>query len=136
MGTKNLETVSGLVEQINAKQTGLKINGEWLNVSMYHPLAELPKPGQRINATIERTDRGAWIESAEVLDGGTVHPLTQPRRGGGGRPQSAPRDIRRQSALHSAVLFAAARPDLKAADVLKVADHFHTWLEKGGPQPS
>jgi hypothetical protein len=31
MATKNLETVSGLVEQINAKQTGIKVAGEWLN---------------------------------------------------------------------------------------------------------
>jgi hypothetical protein len=40
--TKNLETVSGLVEQVNAKQTGIKVAGEWLNVSAYHALAELP----------------------------------------------------------------------------------------------
>jgi hypothetical protein len=59
MATKNVESVSGLVEQINPKQTGLKVAGEWLNVSQYHPLAELPTPGQRVDLQIERTDRGA-----------------------------------------------------------------------------
>ena len=38
--------------------------------------------GQRVNVQVERTDRGAWIDSAEVLDGGTVYQLAQPRRGG------------------------------------------------------
>jgi hypothetical protein len=28
-----VEIVTGLVEQINAKQTGIKVNGEWLNIS-------------------------------------------------------------------------------------------------------
>src|SRR6266851_88191 len=106
MATKQLETVSGLVEQINAKQTGIKVAGEWLNISQYHPLAELPKPGQRVNVQVERTDRGAWIDSAEVLDGGQVHALTQPRRGGGGgRSPTELREIRRLTALKAAAAF-------------------------------
>ena len=59
MSPKNLETVSGAVEQINAKQTGINVNGEWLNISQYHPIAELPRVGQRVQVEIERTDRGA-----------------------------------------------------------------------------
>lgn len=136
MATKQLETVSGLVDQINGKQTGLKVNGEWLNISQYHPLTELPKPGQRVNVQVERTDRGAWIESAEILDGGTVHPLTQPRRGGGGRPQPDPRIIARLTCLKVAAAFGASRADMKSADVLKVADAWFAWVEKGGPQPA
>jgi len=130
VATKNLETVSGLVEQVNAKQTGIKVAGEWLNISQYHPLAELPKPGQRVNVQVERTDRGAWIESAEVLDGGTVDPLAQPRRGGGGRSPAELRDIRRLAVLKAAAEFCAARPDVKSADVLKVADIWLAWVEQ------
>jgi hypothetical protein len=113
MVTKQLETVSGLVEQINAKQTGIKVAGEWLNISQYHPLTELPKPGHRVNVQVERTDRGAWIDSAEVLDGGTVHPLTQTRRGGGGggRSPAELREIRRLTCLKAAAAFGASRPD-------------------------
>src|ERR1700687_4053198 len=141
MATKQIETVSGLVEQINSKGNGIKVAGEWLNVSMYHPLAELPKPGQRVNVQVERTDRGAWIDSAEVLDGGTIHPLTQPSRsGGGGRSPAELREIRRLTALKAAAAFGASRPDMKSADVLAIADRWVVWIEqperKGGEQPA
>jgi|SRR5579859_993818 len=134
MATKILETVSGLVEQINAKRTGIKVAGEWLNISQYHPLTELPKPGQRVNVQVERTDRGAWIDSAEVLDGGEVHQLAVPqqRRGGGGRRSPAElREIRRLTVLKVAATFGASRPDVKSTDVLKVADLWLAWVEQG-----
>jgi hypothetical protein len=141
VATKNLETVSGFVEQVNAKQTGIKVAGEWLNISQYRPLTELPKAGQRVNVQVERTDRGAWIDSAEVLDGGQVHALTQPRRGGGGggRSPAELREIRRLTALKAAAVFGASRPDMKSGDVLKVADAWLAWVEqpdrKGGEPP-
>jgi len=132
MATKNLETVSGLVEQVNAKQTGIKVAGEWLNISQYHPLTELPKPGQRVDVQVERTDHGTWIDSAEVLDGGTIHPLTQPRRGGGGggRSPAELREIRGLTALKAAAAFGASRPDMKSADVLAIADRWVAWVEQ------
>ncbi len=70
---KQIEAVTGLVERINDKGTGVKVNGEWLNISAYHALAELPKAGQRVEVQVERTDRGIWIQSVEVLDNGQVH---------------------------------------------------------------
>jgi len=42
MATKDVETVTDLVEQVNAKQTGIKVAGQWLTVSQYHALAQLP----------------------------------------------------------------------------------------------
>ncbi len=45
MTTSTLETVSGVVEQINATGTGVKVPGQWLNISQYHAL---PKLGQRV----------------------------------------------------------------------------------------
>jgi hypothetical protein len=74
MATKILETATGLVERLNDKGTGIKIGGEWCNASQYvNPPLEMPKPGQRVNLQVERTDRGIWIQSVEVLDGGQIH---------------------------------------------------------------
>ena len=99
MTAPTIETVTGLVEQINSKQTGIKVGGEWLNISRYHALTELPDRGQRVDVQVARTDRGAWIQSVSILDGGQVHQLPQqPRRGGGGgRSPAELRDIRRLS---------------------------------------
>jgi hypothetical protein len=132
MATKNLETVSGLVEQINARRTGIKVAGEWLNVSQYHALADLPTPGQRVDVQVEKTDRGAWINGIDVLDGGQVHQLPmQQRRGGGGRRSPAElREIRRLTCLKAAAAFGASRADMKSADVLKVADLWVAWVEQ------
>ena len=93
-------------------------------------MTELPKPGQRVNVQVERTDRSAWIDSAEVLDGGTDHPLAQQRRGGGGgRSPVELREIRRLGVLKAAAEFCAARPDVKSSEVVQVADRWLTWVE-------
>jgi hypothetical protein len=143
MATKNLETVSGLVEQINAKRTGIKVSGEWLNISQYHPFEQLPQPGQRVDVQVEKTDRGAWINGIDVLDGGEVHQLPmQQRRGGGsgGRSPAELREIRRLTCLKAAAAFGASRPDVKSGDVLAIADRWVAWIEqpdrKGGEPPA
>ena len=82
---KSLETITGLVERDSDKGTGVKVAGEWLNASQYaNPAIELPKAGQRVNLSVERTDRGIWIQSVEVLDDGQIHQLPQQQRRGGG----------------------------------------------------
>jgi hypothetical protein len=132
MAAKNLETVSGLVEQINAQRTGLKVGGQWLNVSQFRPIAELPTPGQRVDVQVEKTDRGAWIQSIEILDAGIIHPLPmqQRRGGGGGRSPAELRDIRRLACLKAAAAFAATRPDIKSADVVAIAERWVAWIEQ------
>jgi hypothetical protein len=124
-----------LVEQVNAKGTGIKIAGQWLNASQFHAVT-LPQAGQRVDVQVERTDRGAWIQAVEVLDGGQIHPLPQQPRRGGGRSPAELRDIRRLSVLKAAAAFGASRPDMKSADVLRVADCWLTWVEKGGAIPT
>jgi hypothetical protein len=132
--TNQVEVVTGLVEQINAKQTGIKVNGEWLNISQYRALPELPTPGQRVDVHIERTDRAAWIQSLEILDEGQTRQLpVQERRGGTGRPQTDPREIRRLACLKAAATFAAGKclggsSEVKTTDVLKVAEAFERWV--------
>ena len=44
MSAKQLVTLSGAVEQVNAKGTGIKLLGEWLNLSQYHPINPMPTP--------------------------------------------------------------------------------------------
>lgn len=136
---KQLELVTGLVERINDKGTGIKVSGEWCNASQYvNPPLEMPKLGQRVNLQVERTDRGIWIQSVEVLDGGQIHQLPQVvRRGGSGRSPAELRDIRRLSVLRSAAEFGASRPEIKSADVLAIAGRWLAWVEdKGGDQPA
>jgi hypothetical protein len=127
--TPTLESITGLVEAINAKGTGIKVAGQWANVSAYHAIAELPKLGQRVEALVQRTDRGLWINRIEVLDDGRIHELPiQLRRGG--RSQSDPREIRRLAVLKAAAIFAASRPELKSADVLTLADRWIAWVQQ------
>jgi hypothetical protein len=136
---KQLDIVTGLVERLNDKRTGLRINGGWANASQYiSPPIEMPKVGQRVNLQVERTDgRGIWIQSVEILDNGQIHQLPQQQRrgGGSGRSPAELRDIRRLAVLKAAAAFAASRPDLKSADVLIIAGRWLTWVEeKGGEQ--
>ena len=136
---KQLETVSGLVEQVNARGTGIKVAGQWLNASQFHAVT-LPQAGQRVDVQIERTDRGAWIQGVDVLDGGTIHPLRQQPRRGGGRSPAELREIRRLAVLKAAAEFGASRPDVKSGEVLKIAECWLAWVEKpdsrGGGQPA
>jgi hypothetical protein len=131
MSTKNLETVSGTVEQINAKQTGIKVAGEWLNISQYHPLAELPRVGQRVQVDVERSDRGAWINSLQLLaEPAATNSPTSPSRD---------REIRRLACLKAAAQFGAGKcvagVDVKSTDVLKIAEAFEcaVWLHQHRP---
>src|SRR5689334_8394469 len=120
-----LDSITGLVERISEKGTAVKVNGEWCTASQYAtPPIEIPKLGQRVALDVERTGRGIWIHSAEVLDDGRIYPLPQQqRRGGtGGRSPAEQRDIRRLSVLKAAAAFGASRADMKSADVVKVAD--------------
>ena len=129
MSARNLETVSGMVEQINNKQTGIKVGGEWLNISQYHPLAELPRVGQRVHVEVERSDRGAWINSLQLLG----EPAATSSSPASGRD----REIRRLACLKAAAQFGAGKcvagVDVKSTDVLKIAEAFERWVQGEPP---
>ena len=132
MAAKVLETVVGLVEQVNANKTGIKVSGQWLNISRFHTIADFPLPGQRASVQVEKTDRGDWIQLIEVLDDGKVFPLPTPQRrgGGGGRSPAELREIRRLAVLKAAAMFGAARADVKSSDVLMIAERWVSWVEQ------
>ena len=125
MATKELETTSGVVEQLNAKGTGIKVLGAWLNVSQYHPINPMPTGGQLVECTIERTDRGAWINSLTILPGGLAD---------AGNLDEQSREFRRQVAMKTAAqlvaAFAQSREDVKVEHVFPLADRIRAWLEQ------
>jgi len=67
MAAKQLVTLSGAVELVNSKGTGIKVLGEWLNLSQFHPVAIMPTPGELLECQVERTDRGAWITALKTI---------------------------------------------------------------------
>jgi hypothetical protein len=131
MATKQLETVSGAVQQINAKKTGIKVAGleEWLNISQFHPIATVPTVGQLVECQFERTDRGVWINSLRIV--GDALP----------QPASSDRDelVTYLACLKAAAIFAGGyaqnREQVKSSDVLSISDAYfaHVKAKFGKP---
>jgi hypothetical protein len=121
---KNLETISGSVEQVNAKGTGIKVLGEWLNVSQFHPIATMPTPGELVEVQIETTDRGQWINSLKIL-GASPAPVLSTSRDA---------EIRRQVAIKTAAqlvgAFAQTHEEVRVEHVFPLADKILAWLEQ------
>jgi len=120
--SKQLETISGAVEQINSKGTGIKVLGEWLNVSQYHTITPMPVSGQVVGAHVELTDKGPWSNSLRLIGAAAPSSTTSPSRD---------REIRRLACLKAAATFCggkALNTDVKTADVLKVAEAFERWI--------
>jgi hypothetical protein len=128
MSAKQLELVSGAVEQVNSKGTGIKVLGEWLNVSMYRPVNPMPTAGQLVEAQVERTDKGAWINSLHIIEGApTAAPSTTP---GPDRGQTITRLAVLKAAAHFVGLWGQTREDVKSEYVLMLADRWLAWVER------
>jgi hypothetical protein len=106
-------TVAGVVEATNER--GLKLNGEWLNVSKFKPL-DLPPVGARVSVLV---DGKGFLTSVQVLDGGVEKTPAVSRN----------ETITRLAVLKAAAAFGASRPDLKSSDVLIIADRWLAWVE-------
>jgi hypothetical protein len=102
-------TLEGAVEARNER--GIKLEGEWRNVSKFRPVA-LPEVGRVVRAEV---DAKGFITSIEHLDGAPAP----------GRDQR----ISRLTVLKAAAHFAAARSDIKSADVLRIADAWLAWVD-------
>jgi len=102
-------SIEGVVEARNG--TGVKIDGEWRNVSKFHPV-DLPEVGAHVRAEV---DNKGFLKELQVLEGAA--------------PQMA-RDerITRLAVLKAAANFAAIRSDIKSADVLRIADKWLEWV--------
>jgi hypothetical protein len=123
VASKQLVTLSGAVEQVNARGTGIKVLGEWLNISQYHPIDPMPTPGELVEVQVEQTDRGVWINSLKII-GGAPAPV----------PTSRDAAIRREVAIKTAAqlvgAFAQTHEEVKVDHVFPLADRILDWLEQ------
>jgi hypothetical protein len=116
-----VERVRGEVEA--ALATGIKVGGQWLNVSRYRKVdISTVQAGQTISATVERSDRGVYLRDLDVVGSAAVESET-------------PAVLRdgtavRLTVLQAAAAFGASRPDCKSADVLRIAESWLAWVEQ------
>jgi hypothetical protein len=109
-------TVEGTVESANPK--GIKLGGEWRNVSKFRPV-ELPPVGSTVRADID--DKG-FLKAIEVLDEQTSVTASPSRD----------RQIARLAVLKAAAAFCAGKAlntDVSSRDVLKIAECWLEWVE-------
>jgi hypothetical protein len=121
MASKQLVTLSGAVEQVNTR--GIKLLGEWLNVSQYHPINPMPTPGELFEVVVETTDRGSWLNSLKILGAAPAGPASAP-------------DLDRQLAAIQVAAqlvgaFSQCHEEVKVDHVFPLADRVLAWLERG-----
>jgi hypothetical protein len=107
-------TLEGVVEARN--DTGIKLDGEWLNRSKFKPV-ELPEIGARVRAEV---DSKGFLRTVDVLDGSGCDTLAVTAR---------EQRIARLAVLKAAAAFAADRTDIKSTDVLTIAERWLQWVE-------
>jgi hypothetical protein len=111
--------VEGIVEARNDR--GIRINGEWLNVSRFKPV-ELPDVGVVVRLKVQPK---GYINSIEILAAAP----SGTHNSGSTSPPTVSRDrvIARLAILKAAAHFAATRTDIKSADVLAIAKSWEKW---------
>jgi len=109
-------TLSGAVEAVNPK--GIRLGGRWFNWSQYGPALPRPGKGQRVEVQV----KGDFISALDLLDGAPdAH-----HSPAAGRETA----IIRQTCLKAAAAFCAARPELKWADLLALAERMEAWVRR------
>jgi hypothetical protein len=114
-------SLTGRVVFVN--DNGLKFEGagEWLNYSKYAVGIVAPEKNQTVTVTLNKS---GFIRSCSVMG-------AEPARVAGGSDAQRPdreRLIVRQSSAKTAFDFAASRPDMKAADALRLAAILEEWV--------
>jgi hypothetical protein len=108
--------LEGTVEAVNA--TGIRVGGDWLNVSRFKPV---PLPPQGAQVRVE-TDAKGFLKSVEVLDQASATPAV-----------SRDRTSTRLAVLKAAATFcgqyATAHEEVRSKDVLAIADAWLAWVE-------
>jgi hypothetical protein len=90
----------------------------WYNRSQYGPDGPLPGKGERVALQVSG---GKWIKSWRPVDGPTVQTHNDNHE----------TTITRLACLKAAAEFAASRPDAKSTDVLKIAEAWEAWVNRG-----
>jgi len=112
------ETLSGAVAAVNDK--GLRLEGRdgWLNYSKWAEGLVPPARGAHVVVTLDRAGFVRTLVPAAATD--AHHSPTAGR-------ETA---IIRQTCLKAAAEFCAARPELKSADLLALAERMEAWVRR------
>jgi hypothetical protein len=117
------DQVEGVIESANER--GIKVCGEWRNVSRFHPV-DLPERGARVRLDL---DGKGFIRSLTVLDGAPLSTSSS-----SSAPTTREREIRRQVAIKTAAqllgAFAQCREEPKLDHLFPLADRILAWLEQ------
>jgi hypothetical protein len=115
------DVVEGLVESANER--GIKVGGDWRNVSRFHPL-ELPARGARVRLEL---DSKGFIRTVQVLDAAPAVSSSSSTRD---------RTIARLSVLKTAAAFLAqmgqVHEGVKSDHVIPLAEKWLAWVEQEG----
>ena len=118
------DVVEGIVESANDR--GVKVGGEWRNVSRFHPV-ELPDRGARVRLDL---DSKGFIRSVHILDAAA--------NAAASTTTTRDREIRRMAVLKAAAnflgLMSQCREEVKSDHVLLLADRWLAWVEQ--PEPA
>lgn len=124
-------TYTGIVAAVNLK--GLRLDGheDWFNVSRFAPGVVLPERGQTVTVAV---DSKGFLRSCELVGapariaGGSSEPTSS-------APSTKDRTITRLAVLKAAAEFGASRPELKSGDVLRIAESWERWVNRGDDVP-
>jgi len=106
-------TFEGVVEARNER--GIKVRGEWCNVSKFNVIHELPEVGDPVLVDV---DAKGFLKGWNLLEGSAQPSSSRDER------------ITRLTVLKAAANFAATRSDIKSSDVLAIADRWLAWVER------
>ena len=112
------ETIAGMVAAVNDK--GLRLEGRdgWLNYSKWAEAIGSPAHGAHVVVTL---DKAGFVRT--LAPAGATDPHHSPTAG----RETA---IIRQTCLKAAAAFCAARPELKSADLLALAERMEAWVTR------
>ena len=117
-----VEVVEGTVEANNEK--GLKIKGQWYNVSKFRPVEIFKAPtGTRVRLGI---DNNGWIRELEILEAKEPAPAA----GSVARDDRITRLAVLKAAANFVGLWGQHREEIKSEHVLMLADKWLEWVNR------
>ena len=116
------QTITARVVSVNPKGVRLDGHDGWLNFSRFAGDIVPPMRGQTVTLTL---DRQGFIRAVEATSG-----PQEPATGRQAPTSDRDRTITRLAVLKAAAEFAAARPQLKSGEVLKIAASWERWVNR------
>lgn len=109
-------TIEGVVESVN--QTGLKLDGEWVNLSKFRKLT-MPDAGARVRAEV---DQRGYLCGIDVLEPGSTPAVSS------ARDERITRLAVLKAAAEFVGLWGQSREEVKSDHVLVLADKWLAWV--------